>query len=278
VLAARSWHTTIRLDAVSTPLPRVDEVAATGFERAAGDYERGRPGYPAQAVRRLRQEIGIESGQTVIDLAAGTGKLTRRLVALLPAEVIAVEPVAGMRAELERVVPGVTALDGTAEQIPLADGAAHAVFVAQAFHWFRVPEAAAEIKRVLDADGALAIVRNQEVESATAPAVSAALTLVRERVRNPSMRHHVWRDELEGTGIFEPFHEWTIDNPVTQDIDTFRHRIASRSYIGALEDGQRTRLLDDVQTVLEHNGITPGEPFAVPTVTRVIWAGARRDQ
>jgi ubiquinone/menaquinone biosynthesis C-methylase UbiE len=261
---------------VSPPPPRVDEIAATGFQRAAGDYERGRPGYPAEVVERMRREIGIEAGQTVVDLAAGTGKLTRRLVELLPAEVIAVEPVAGMRAQLERVLPGITVLDGTAEQIPLADGAAHAVFVAQAFHWFRVPEAAAEIARVLDADGALAIVRNQEVESPTAPGVSAALALVRERVRNPSMRHRVWRDELERTGVFKPFHEWTVDNQITQDIETFRHRIASRSYIGAMDDDRRMRLLDDVQSVLERNGIAPGEPFAVPTVTRVIWARTRR--
>ena len=263
---------------MSPPLPRVDEVAATGFQRAAGDYERGRPGYPPQAVERMRQEIGIESGQTVIDLAAGTGKLTRLLVAQLPAQVIAVEPIPGMRAQLQRVVPGVTVLDGTAEQIPLPDGAAHAVFVAQAFHWFRLPEAATEIARVLDAGGALAIVRNQEVESDTAPAVTAALALVREHVQHPSTRHRVWRDELEQTRLFEPFQEWTIDNPVTQDIDTFRRRIASRSYIGAMDDDQRARLLDEVQAVLETNGVHPGEPFAVPTVTRVIWARARQSR
>jgi ubiquinone/menaquinone biosynthesis C-methylase UbiE len=277
-VAARPWHAITRLRAVSAPVPRVDEIAATGFERAAGDYERGRPGYPPEAVERMRQEIGIETGQTVIDLAAGTGKLTRLLVAQLPAEVIAVEPIAGMRAQLELVVPGVTVLDGTAEQIPLADGAAHAVFVAQAFHWFRVPEAAAEIARVLDADGALAIVRNQEVESATAPAVTAALSFVRERVQVRSPRHLTWRDELEQTGMFEPLQEWTVDNQVTQDIDSFRRRIASRSYIGAMEDEPRARLLDDVQAVLERNGIIPGESFAVPTVTRVIWARARRSR
>jgi ubiquinone/menaquinone biosynthesis C-methylase UbiE len=186
--------------------------------------------------------------------------------------VIAVEPVAGMRAQLERVLPGVTVLDGTAEQIPLTDGAAHAVFVAQAFHWFRVPEAAVEIARVLDAGGALAIVRNQEIEPATVPAVSAALALVRERVHHPETRHRVWRDELEQTGVFEPFQEWTVDNEITQDIETFRHRIASRSYIGAMDDEQRAGLLDDVQTVFERHGIAPGEPFAVPTMTRVIWA------
>jgi ubiquinone/menaquinone biosynthesis C-methylase UbiE len=274
--AARRPDARNSLQAVSPPLPRVDEIAATGFQRAAGDYERGRPGYPPEAVERMRREIGIERGQTVVDLAAGTGKLTRLLVQRLPAEVIAVEPIAGMRTELERVLPGVVVLDGTAEQIPLPDGAAHAVFVAQAFHWFRVPEAATEIARVLDAEGALAVVRNQEVESAAAPAATAALALVRELVQNPSMRHRAWRDELEQTGVFEPFQEWTVDNEVTQDIETFRHRIASRSYIGAMDDDRRGQLLDEVQAVLESNGVRPGEPFAVPTVTRVIWARTRR--
>jgi ubiquinone/menaquinone biosynthesis C-methylase UbiE len=256
--------------------PRVVEIAATGFERAAGQYELGRPGYPAEAVERVAREVGIEAGQTVIDLAAGTGKLTRRLVELLPAEVIAVEPIAGMRAQLERAVPGVTALDGTAEQIPVRDGIAHAVFVAQAFHWFRVTEAAREIARVLDDGGALVIVRNQEQVSDDAPGVTAALTLVRDRVPYSMQRHRTWREELDATGTFEPFTEWTVTNDVVQDIETFRNRIASRSYIGAMDDAARAELLDDVQAVLERHGIAPGEPFAVPTVTRVIWARARR--
>jgi ubiquinone/menaquinone biosynthesis C-methylase UbiE len=264
------------LHRVSEPAaPRVVEIAATGFERAAGEYEIGRPGYPAEAVQRMGRELGISAGQTVVDLAAGTGKLTRRLVELLPAEVIAVEPIAGMRAQLQRVVPQVTALDGTAEQIPLADGIAHAVFVAQAFHWFRVPEAAREIARVLDRDGALAIVRNQEQVSDEAPGVTAALTLVRERVHYNRERHRTWREELDDTGVFEPFTEWTVVNEVVQDVATFRNRIASRSYIGAMDDADRGRLLDDVQAVLEQHGIVPGEPFAVPTVTRVIWARVR---
>jgi hypothetical protein len=76
--------------------------------------------------------------------------------------------------------------------------------------------------------------------------------------------------------VFEPFHEWTVDNEVTQDIETFRHRIASRSYIGAMDDEHRARLLDEVQAVLESNGVHPGEPFAVPMVTRVIWARTQR--
>ena len=257
-------------------VPRLDEIAATDFERAAGEYERGRPGYPPAAVERMGRELGIEPGQTVVDLAAGTGKLTRRLVQLLPAQVIAIEPVAPMRAELQRVVTGVTVLDGTAEEIPLADGAAHAVFVAQAFHWFRLPEAAVEIARVLDAGGALAIVRNEELESARTTAVSEALALVRERALHPDPRHRTWREQLERSGVFEPFHEWTVPNDVVQDVETFRYRIASRSYVAAMDGGERTRLLDDLQEVLERNGVVPGEPFAVPTATRVLWARKRR--
>ena len=261
---------------MSPPAPRVNEVAATGFQRAAGEYEQGRPGYPSSVVSRLAAEIGIEAGQTIVDLAAGTGKLTRRLVELPGVEVIAVEPIDGMRAQLERALPDVRALDGTAEQIPLAAGSAHAVFVAQAFHWFRLPQAAVEIARVLDDDGALAIVRNQEVADADAPAVIEAMTLVRDRVRQPASRHGVWQEELDRSGVFEPFTEWTVENDVVQDIETFRHRIASRSYIGAMGDEDRARLLDEVQAVFARHGIGPGEPFAVPTVTRVIWARAQR--
>jgi ubiquinone/menaquinone biosynthesis C-methylase UbiE len=178
-----------------------------------------------------------------------------------------------MRAQLQQAVPGVTVLDGTAEEIPVADGAAHAVFVAQAFHWFRVPEAAREIARVLDDDGALAIVRNQESAAEANPAVIEAMTLVRQHVHHPSApRHGTWREELEGTGVFEPFTEWTVANEVVQDIESFRHRIASRSYISAMDDARRAELLDQVQAIFERHGIGPGEPIAIPTVTRVIWA------
>lgn len=118
--------------------------AAVGFDRGGGDYERGRPGYPADAVRALVAELGIAPGDTVVDLAAGTGKLTSSLIDT-GARLVAV---AGMREQLLQAVPGAEALAGTAEAILLADGAADAVVVAQAFHWFDVPRAAAEIARM----------------------------------------------------------------------------------------------------------------------------------
>jgi SAM-dependent methyltransferase len=110
----------------------VPEPAASAFGGQAENYERGRPGWPAAAVAGLIERF---DAHTVLDLAAGTGKLTRLLVEHADV-VIAVEPVDGMRAVLEREVPEARVLTGTAEAIPLAGESVDAVFVAEAFHWF----------------------------------------------------------------------------------------------------------------------------------------------
>ena len=132
--------------------------AATGFARSVEAYERARPEYPPEAIAWLARELDLRPGRTVVDLAAGSGKLTRPLAAL-GCEVIAVEPVAEMRAAIG---PTATqALDGTAEAIPLPDDSADAVTVGQAFHWFDGPKALAEIERVLRPGGALALAWNR---------------------------------------------------------------------------------------------------------------------
>ena len=107
-------------------------VRAGSFDSAAGLYERGRPPYPPAALDWLLPP----GARRVLDLGAGTGKLTRQLVAR-GLDVVAVEPLDGMRAELARVVPGARVLAGSAERIPLADGAVDAVLAAQAWHWVR---------------------------------------------------------------------------------------------------------------------------------------------
>ena len=110
----------------------VDRIAADAFGAMAQEYELGRPGWPADAVAGLLSRFGA---RTVLDLAAGTGKLTE-VLAGLSGDVVAVEPVGGMRRVLEARLPGVRVLDGTAEAIPLPDGSVDAAFVAEAFHWF----------------------------------------------------------------------------------------------------------------------------------------------
>src|SRR5687768_3990564 len=106
--------------------------AAQAFDGAADVYDRGRPSFPPDAVEKLVEALGIGPGVRVLDLAAGTGKLTR-LLAHTGAELVAVEPLDGMRARLEASLPGVRALEGTAEAIPLSDASVDAVTAAQAF-------------------------------------------------------------------------------------------------------------------------------------------------
>src|SRR6185369_7093387 len=103
--------------------------------------------------------LGLRPGRRLLDLAAGTGKFTR-LVAGTGVDLVAVEPVAAMRDELVARVPGVEALDGRAEELPLGDGSVDAVVSAQAFHWFDAPRALAEMHRVLRPSGRLALVWN----------------------------------------------------------------------------------------------------------------------
>src|SRR5262249_42763551 len=113
----------------------IHPTAAAGFGSAADVDEGARAGDPDQAVAGKGRRVGGDG--TVLDLAAGTGKLTRQLVPLC-GRVIAVEPVVEMRAQLEQAVPGAETLDGVAEAIPLPGASVDAVTCAQAFHWFRV--------------------------------------------------------------------------------------------------------------------------------------------
>ena len=128
----------------------VDARATAAWSADASAYERVRPGWPPAAVDWLC--AGLPDGAPVLDLAAGTGKLTRDLVARGYA-VTAVEPLPGMRAQLASVAPVV--LEGVAESIPCADGAFAIVFVAEAFHWFSAPAAVAEMRRVAPRAGLL---------------------------------------------------------------------------------------------------------------------------
>ena len=130
------------------------EVRAESFASVADCYERARPGYPLAAI-----EWTLGSFGRVLDLGAGTGKLTRQLVAL-GYETVAVEPLAEMLAELRLAVPEAEAYGGRAEAIPLTDKSQDAVVAAQAFHWFDAPRALAEIARVLRSGGRLGLLWN----------------------------------------------------------------------------------------------------------------------
>lgn len=223
----------------------IHEEARRGFERQAEAYERGRPAYPRQATTWLAVELDLGPDRTVVDVGAGTGKLTR---ALVPSEavVIAVEPVAAMRGVLERELPGITALEGTAESLPLDDETADAIVAGQAFHWFDGSAALAEFHRVLRLGGRLGLIWNARDRGQP---LQRAIDELTEPLRGctPSLGSGKWRTAFDGSALFRPVSERKIPFELPLDLDTFIDRIASVSFIAALDDERRRDLLERVR-------------------------------
>jgi ubiquinone/menaquinone biosynthesis C-methylase UbiE len=230
----------------------IHQAAAVGFDRASDAYERGRPGYPRQAVESLTQALDLDPASVVVDLAAGTGKLTRELLHT-GARVIAVEPVAGMRAVLSRSCPQAEVVDGIAEELPLPDASADAVTVAQAFHWFDGERALAEIDRVLRPAGRLALIWN---ERDLRQPIQAELERLFDRHRGstPSYRDTHWRDAFAATGLFEPAGEHRFDHFQRLDAEGLVNRVGSVSFVAALPEVERERLLHEVRTLARGQG------------------------
>ena len=188
---------------------------------------------------------------------------------------VAVEPIAEMRAVLERSLPGVTAYAGTAEAIPLAAGSVDVVTVGQAFHWFRGDEALAEIHRVLQGGGGLGLVWN--VRDATVPWV-ARLTEILEPHRGdaPAYRTGEWREAFERTTLFEPL-SWTeVAHTHRLTPDGILARVASVSFIASLPGPGREQVLGEVQALLATDPDTRDRAeIALPYRTDVFWTRPR---
>lgn len=244
----------------------VHPTAAKGFGDGADAYERGRPGYPAEAVDLLVAELGIGPGRTVVDVGAGTGKLTRLLVPT-GARVVAVEPVAAMRAGLARLVPGAEAVDGTAESLPVADGAADAVTVAQAFHWFDAPAALAEFARVLRPGGGLALVWNTRDESEPWVARLSAMIHWHDSPIPSYDRGQDWPAVVGAGGLFTAVRSRRFPYVQEMDADLLVERVLSTSYIAAKPAGERASIAAGVRDLVA--GFP--ERFPLPYVTDVFW-------
>lgn len=202
-------------------------------------------------VAELARELRLGPGSTVLDLAAGTGKLTR-LLAPVAGRVIAVDPSDEMLRVLGDRLPDVDARVGTAEAIPVADGAVDAVFVGEAFHWFRTAEAGREIARVLVPGSGLALLWNRAQWSGDdLPWHSEFVALSRPyRQAAGEFPAERWLDKLEATGRFEPLRSAEAEHVQRTGPDGFVALVASWSWIANLPERERTRLLVDVRELI----------------------------
>ncbi|MFZ6990491.1 class I SAM-dependent methyltransferase [Curtobacterium sp. RRHDQ66] len=234
------------------------EQHAHAFGAAADAYERGRPGYPASVAEWLAPDRVARA----VDVGAGTGKFTATLLSRA-ASVTAVEPDAAMRERLSAVVPGVEALEGTGESIPLPDGGADLVTFAQSWHWVDPVAGAAEVARVLRPGGVLGLIWNVRDESEP---WSEQLGNI---IRRPESRVTAYDRPIVGA----PFHDgeyraftWVHE----QSRSDFLDMVASRSYVIVLPAAERDALLRDVADLLDTDPTTAGSAtIAVPYVTHV---------
>ena len=249
-----------------TDRPSVHHAAAKGFGAAAEAYQHARPDYPPELAEWLRSELGLAPGRVAVDLGAGTGKFTALLVQT-GAEVIAVEPVAEMRRQLVADLPGVRALEGTAEAMPLHDASAHAVLCAQAFHWFANERTVEEIHRVLKPGGRLGLVWNVRDESV---GWVAALTKIMApyETGTPRYRTGLWRQAFAGqpfTALEETcFPHQHLGNPREVIID----RTLSVSFIAAQSEDVRERIAGQLRDLIDgHPDLRGRERIAFPYQT-----------
>ena len=228
----------------------VDDVLAdkarlgrSGFSTGSALYERARPGYSDEAVAHLVAALGIAAGRRVLDVAAGTGKLTRALVAT-GAAAVACEPSASMRDVFTAMVPGTPQIACTAEHLGLGDATVDAVTVAQAFHWFDAPAALAEFARVLTPGGGLGLVWNERDESD--PVVAELTRISKWDVHQPYPVGMDFGSVIDASDRFGPVTRTRLR--FTQELDRtdFVEQVASRSYINVLPEDRRRAILDAV--------------------------------
>jgi SAM-dependent methyltransferase len=235
------------------------------------DYERGRPGWPPAAA----EVAGVPPSATVLELGAGTGKLTRILVTRFH-RVIAVEPDEEMRRLLVSRYADADVRVGSAEAIPVGDSSVDAVFAAEAFHWFDGERALAEIARVLRPRGAVVMMWNVPA-GPTEPSIAPVEQLLTEHAPPRDELGHdpvdlntarfssgAWRAPFAGSPFGE-LEEARLANPQLLDRDALVAFFESMGWLGELPDARRLPLLDRVRSLLT------ADEYRRSWETRVYW-------
>ncbi|WP_263260320.1 class I SAM-dependent methyltransferase [Pseudomonas sp. RIT-PI-S] len=242
------------------------QAAELGFSIEAATYTTGRPDYPEALKAWLATVLDIGRASTVIDLGAGTGKLTRLIDPA--AQVTAVEPVAAMRAEFAKQLPGIRVLEGKAEAIPFDSSAADALVCGQAFHWFANDAALREIHRVLKPQGRLGLVWNVRDEAVE---WVAEITQIITPYEGDAPRLHTgqWQQPFDNGLFSEPelscFAYSHVGSPQAVIVDRF----LSVSFIAALPTDEKCIVAERLRELIsDHPALRGREVVAFPYQTQ----------
>jgi SAM-dependent methyltransferase len=227
-----------------------------GFSDVADDYELGRPGYPPEVVEVITARLELPPRARIADVGAGTGKLTRALVAA-GHEVVAIEPLAGLRERLREAVPEADARGGAAEALPLAEAEVDAVVCANAFHWFDAPRAVAEFARVIRPGGGLALIWHDGVEDDESAPWSRELHAVIQGLRpeHPAYSDDQGRGAVTAHVAFGALTSTKVHSSYETDARRVLAHVASMSWVGGLAPEDRTAALHQAAQVLERHAV-----------------------
>lgn len=239
---------------------------ASSFGSQAAAYAKYRPDYPRDAIVWALQPVQDEPGLRVLDMAAGTGKLTEGLRAV-GAAVVAVEPDAAMLAELTSRFPDVEAIIGSAEDIPLPDDSVHAAFAGQALHWFDLDRALPEFRRVLRPGGSLTAVWNTYDDEVPWVARFCDLSATVRRAGQ-----QFTGEVLEPLG---PTEVRQFPHSARHTIDSLINNVATHSQMLTATPEFRDETLARARDFLKSNPATAHGEFDVPIVTEAIRATPR---
>lgn len=242
---------------------------ANSFGAQAEVYAEHRPDYPAAGIHWALAPIGDRKAPVVLDLGAGTGKLTEGLLTI-GAEVIAVEPDDAMRAELVARFPDVRAFSGAAEAIPLHDGSVDAVLAGQAFHWFDQARAFPEIARVLRTNGVFAALWNKD--DGRVEWVAELQRVVRSGTSLPSAGDN----KLPSHPLFAEFEQSEFAHTQRRTAESLTTTIGTHSNTVVISAQQRAEVLDRISTYLHSRPETAEGEFDFPLRTEVIRTVRRR--
>ncbi|HEY2217468.1 MAG TPA: methyltransferase domain-containing protein [Solirubrobacteraceae bacterium] len=235
---------------------------AVSFAAVADVYERGRPEYPPAAIGALVAELALAPGARVCDLAAGTGKLTRALVAA-GLDVIAVEPQESLRETLSASVGAERVLHGFAEEIPLPTASVDAVTVADAIHWFDHAAALAEIHRVLRPGGGLAVLVTIADWTGAAWAQELGTMMAELRPEHPAFEGPPWQQAASDSGAWSELREIRVTASRPTDPQRLRDHIESFSWIAAMDTDERAATMAEVETIIAGSETPAAMPFHV---------------